>query len=128
MQRPIAKNNRGASLPLSESEQTGDSKRYKKRKRTESQAEVLNEAADSSAIDPDSVTYFPLSMEHMFGPMPIPPPKTVGIQGQALFPHNITFYTADWTTNSTSTAVGDQEGTIGGIEKEDKEGYDIVLA
>ncbi|KAF8886496.1 S-adenosyl-L-methionine-dependent methyltransferase [Infundibulicybe gibba] len=39
--------------------------------------------------------YFPLSCEHEFGPLPIPPFQ---VRGKHSFPHNLSFRTADWTT------------------------------
>ncbi|KAM6492337.1 Bicoid-interacting protein 3 (Bin3) domain containing protein [Amanita muscaria] len=51
--------------------------------------------------------YFPASCEHEFGPLPVPP------GGKGVFPHNITFRTADWI----------EEEIV-----EDKDGYDVVIA
>jgi 7SK snRNA methylphosphate capping enzyme len=53
--------------------------------------------------------YFPMSCEHMFGPLPIPSRTSTS----PAFPYNVLFRTADWI-----------EGEI----PEDKGGYDIVLA
>lgn len=55
-------------------------------------------------------TYFPASCEHEFGSLPIPPFSN---RGKTVFPHNISFRTADWTTTPIP---------------EDAEGYDVVIA
>ncbi|PFH46547.1 hypothetical protein AMATHDRAFT_77622 [Amanita thiersii Skay4041] len=57
-----------------------------------------------------SADYFPASCEHEFGSLPVPPSAS---RGKHLFPHNITFRTADWV-----------EDTI----LEDEDGYDVVVA
>jgi Bicoid-interacting protein 3 (Bin3) len=54
--------------------------------------------------------YFPASLEHSFGPLPIPPCQT---RDSHLFPHNVTFRTADW---------------VNGEIPEDADGYDTVIA
>ncbi|KAG6833039.1 hypothetical protein H0H87_012050 [Tephrocybe sp. NHM501043] len=54
--------------------------------------------------------YFPTSCEHEFGSLPIPPSE---IRGRHIFPHNVSFRTADWT----STHI-----------PEDAEGYTVVIA
>ncbi|KAJ6572058.1 Bin3-domain-containing protein [Mycena capillaripes] len=51
--------------------------------------------------------YFPASCAHSFGPLPIPP------SSPELFPHNVSFRTADWV----NTVIPEDEG-----------GYDVVLA
>jgi len=53
--------------------------------------------------------YFPASCEHEFGSLPIPPSS---IRSKFVFPHNVTFRTADWV----HTAI-----------HEDSEGYDVIL-
>lgn len=58
----------------------------------------------------DSSHYFPISCEHEFGPLPVPPWQ---IYGRHAFPHNTSFRTADWV----STEI-----------PEDKEHYDVVIA
>lgn len=81
----------------------------KKRKRT-------SESTDSSAtIEPQlsRPDYFPASCEHTFGPLPIPPASHGNSKQQEMFPHNVTFRTADWVNQEIL---------------EDSEGYDIVLA
>ena len=54
--------------------------------------------------------YFPAAMEHMFGPLPIPPAPPPSQDTE--FPHNITFYAADWVEAGCP---------------EDAMGYDVVL-
>jgi 7SK snRNA methylphosphate capping enzyme len=53
-------------------------------------------------------SYFPASLPHELGPLPVPPS-----QDQRAFPHNLAFRCADWTKEDIP---------------EDKDGYDIVLA
>jgi len=59
------------------------------------------------AGEPD---YFPASCEHEFGSLPVPPGEN---RGKYMFPHNVTFRTADWV----------EEEIV-----EDKGGYDVVIA
>ncbi|KAL1734092.1 Bicoid-interacting protein 3-domain-containing protein [Schizophyllum commune] len=59
---------------------------------------------------PPEADYFPASCEHFFGPIPVPPSE---LRRKTAFPHNVSFRTADWTTESIP---------------EDEEGYDVVLA
>ena len=54
--------------------------------------------------------YFPLSCEHEFGSLPIPPST---IRGKHVFPHNISFRTANWIRDEIP---------------EDVQGYDVVVA
>lgn len=54
---------------------------------------------------------FPAALDHMFGPLPIPPMESPGERSQ--FPHNVVFRTTDWP----------KDGVI-----DDREGYDVVLA
>lgn len=63
--------------------------------------------AESRASQPD---YFPASCEHTFGPLPIPPSQ---VRGKHVFPHNVLFRTADWTTTHIP---------------EDADCYDVVIA
>lgn len=72
----------------------------KKRKR-----EMSENLANTAASD-----YFPISCEHMFGPLPIPPSQN---RGAHVFPHNILFRMADWTETEIP---------------EDADGYDVVIA
>ncbi|KAJ3717124.1 Bin3-domain-containing protein [Lentinula raphanica] len=58
-------------------------------------------------LQPD---YFPASLQHSFGSLPIPPSS---IRGKHVFPHNVSFRTADWT----------KEPIV-----EDAAGYDVVVA
>ncbi|KAG6894287.1 hypothetical protein C0992_006725 [Termitomyces sp. T32_za158] len=51
-----------------------------------------------------------MSCEHELGSLPIPPSET---RGRHVFPHNVSFRTADWVT----TRIPD-----------DMDGYDVVLA
>lgn len=73
-----------------------------KRKRESSSASHLH-----SHPQPD---YFPMSCEHEIGSLPIPPSE---VRGRHVFPHNVSFRTADWV----STRI-----------PEDTEGYDVVIA
>lgn len=57
--------------------------------------------------------YFPLSFEHMFGPLPIPLANSSEAAEEHEFPHNVVFRTADWVKGSIP---------------EDADGYDIVVA
>lgn len=56
--------------------------------------------------------YFPASLPHEFGPLPIPSSDAPG-HDKHVFPHNLTFRCADWTKVDIL---------------EDKAGYDVVLA
>jgi len=58
-------------------------------------------------VDPG---YFPASCEHEYGSLPIPPSTS---RGKNVFPHNMSFRTADWTSSDIP---------------EDLEGYDVVIA
>jgi 7SK snRNA methylphosphate capping enzyme len=66
-----------------------------------------SEGASRTIVRPE---YFPISCEHIFGPLPIPPSQN---RGKCVFPHNLSFRSADWVTTEIP---------------EDKEGYDVVLA
>ena len=54
--------------------------------------------------------YFPISCEHEFGYLPVPPSET---RGRRTFPHNVSFRTADWTCTEIL---------------EDAEHYNVVIA
>jgi Bicoid-interacting protein 3 (Bin3) len=54
--------------------------------------------------------YFPISCEHEFGSLPVPASKT---RGRHMFPHNVSFRTADWTCTEIP---------------EDAERYNVVIA
>ncbi|KAG7097630.1 hypothetical protein E1B28_004962 [Marasmius oreades] len=56
--------------------------------------------------------YFPSSLEHMFGPLPVPPSEN---RGKNVFPHNVSFRVGDWVNKSDAVP-------------EDQEGYDVVVA
>ncbi|KAG6907812.1 hypothetical protein DXG01_007294 [Tephrocybe rancida] len=51
-----------------------------------------------------------MSCEHEFGSLPVPPSET---RGRHVFPHNVSFRTADWTSTHIS---------------EDADGYSVVIA
>jgi 7SK snRNA methylphosphate capping enzyme len=82
----------------------GVSNPRKRRKRPS--AELTNETVSRSG-QPD---YFPISCEHEFGSLPVPPSKT---RGRHAFPHNVSFRTADWTSTEIT---------------EDAERYNVVIA
>lgn len=63
--------------------------------------------------DADVADYFPVSCEHMFGPLPVPDVASLGRDGADQFPHNVSFRTADWIKNEIP---------------EDSDGYDVVVA
>ncbi|KAL0578122.1 hypothetical protein V5O48_003865 [Marasmius crinis-equi] len=88
--------------PHSRVEESKDNSR--KRKRTEPSSDPVR-----AMPQPD---YFPASLEHMFGSLPVPPSQN---RGKNVFPHNISFRTGDW--------VNDRDAV-----PEDKEGYDVVIA
>ncbi|KAF4616760.1 hypothetical protein D9613_008464 [Agrocybe pediades] len=69
----------------------------------------LEEAADEQSECTPKRHYFPASCEHEFGSLPIPPSS---VRGKNVFPHNITFRTADWVNKDIH---------------EDAEGYDVVV-
>ncbi|KAG5716220.1 putative methyltransferase C2A9.10 [Termitomyces sp. T112] len=54
--------------------------------------------------------YFPMSCEHESGSLPIPPLET---RGRHVFPHNVSFRTANWVATRIP---------------EDVDGYDVVIA
>ncbi|KAF9493206.1 Bin3-domain-containing protein [Pleurotus eryngii] len=77
-----------------------------KRKRT-----VWSTQEPTAAVDEKlRPGYFPASFEHSFGPLPIPSARPAD---KHLFPHNVSFRTADWT----NTAIA-----------QDAAGYDVVIA
>ncbi|KAF5383207.1 hypothetical protein D9615_004959 [Tricholomella constricta] len=73
------------------------------RKRRRESSEIL------PSIQPKP-EYFPMSCEHEFGSLPIPPSD---IRGRHSFPHNLSFRTADWTSTDIP---------------EDAERYNVVVA
>ncbi|KIM42383.1 hypothetical protein M413DRAFT_18658 [Hebeloma cylindrosporum] len=70
-----------------------------------SAAEISDQAKTTSRH------YFPMSCEHEFGSLPIPPASSA--REKLSFPHNLSFRTADWTKTELP---------------EDSEGYDVVIA
>ncbi|KIK55044.1 hypothetical protein GYMLUDRAFT_76790 [Collybiopsis luxurians FD-317 M1] len=65
---------------------------------------------ETTGLARPQLNYFPASLQHSFGPLPIPPSQT---RGKHIFPHNVSFRTADWT----------KEEIV-----EDADGYDVVVA
>lgn len=86
--------------PLSASDNTPRNETESPNKRRK-RAELLSNAL--------RLDYFPVSCEHMSGPLPIPPQSTK--TGE--FPYNVTFRAADWVSAEIA---------------EDAEGYDVVVA
>jgi hypothetical protein len=76
----------------------------KKRKRSEDKT-----ISDSGKLRRPLPDFFPMSCEHEFGSLPVPPSE---IRGKYVFPHNLVFVTADWVNSAIS---------------DDIEGYDIVI-
>ncbi|GBE80025.1 Probable RNA methyltransferase [Sparassis crispa] len=66
---------------------------------------------ESTSTGRAQADYFPLSCEHMFGPLPIL--STCKSGDSTNFPHNVAFRAADWVNSEIP---------------EDKEGYDVILA
>jgi SAM-dependent methyltransferase len=107
-------------------------------KKTRSAAQKVAEPASTSdnPAEPSKSGYFPMAMEYMFGSLPIPPNEG----GEPSFPNNLAFYTADWTKSAEDVdfEMDDQDQNAEeanelatgqrAIHKEDKEGYDVVLA
>jgi len=72
-----------------------------------------NRQSTESASEPTSRVgqdYFPISCEHEFGSLPVPPSQN---RGKHTFPHNISFRTVDWVNTEIP---------------EDAERYNIVIA
>ncbi|KAF9564548.1 Bin3-domain-containing protein [Agrocybe pediades] len=69
----------------------------------------MQEPTKRKATTENDRHYFPASCEHEFGSLPIPPSS---VRGKNVFPHNITFRTADWVNKDIH---------------EDAEGYDVVV-
>ncbi|KAI0774060.1 Bin3-domain-containing protein [Fomes fomentarius] len=78
------------------------------RKRRHISLSQPTETSDAYVAD-----YFPVSCEHMFGPLPVPDVASLGRDGADKFPHNVSFRTADWIKNEIP---------------EDSDGYDVVVA
>lgn len=66
---------------------------------------------EETATDTSLGNYFPASFEHMFGPLPIPAARIS--KDAIVFPHNVTFRTADWVEEEIP---------------DNAEGYDVVVA
>lgn len=95
--------------PSSEKDLAGSRTSAGKKRKSESDSdnEETNEPSGSRSL---LAEYFPVSCEHMFGPLPIPPSKP---HTACQFPHNAVFQTADWVT----TEIAD-----------DAQGYDVIVA
>ncbi|KAK7439792.1 hypothetical protein VKT23_017367 [Stygiomarasmius scandens] len=99
-----------SDLDAKEETRNGDginSQRRSKKRKLDEQESTEGSESVKQRPNPD---YFPASFEHSFGPLPIPPSH---IRGNDVFPHNISFRTADWVEESIV---------------EDRDGYDVVLA
>ena len=59
------------------------------------QQRQTTESAASTLLGSSRADYFPLSCEHEFGSLPVPPSVN---RGRNMFPHNVSFRTADWIT------------------------------
>ena len=105
----------------------------KKRKRIDSHPSALvNEPLAKLYPAPGSTEenmqpYFPLSMEYMFEALPVPSVNSVPESLHQQFPHNVTFYAADWNQAVDPDVPLQLMDGIGGIEKEDRDGYDVVV-
>lgn len=55
--------------------------------------------------------YFPAALEHIFGPLPTP--ETSERHGAHMFPHNVSFRTADWAKDPIP---------------EDEQAWDVIVA
>lgn len=106
----------------------GGTKQVKKRKRMDSRADMttggVSPGFQSQSQINLSPSYFPMALQHMFGPLPIPsaaaPISSTPEWKPKPFPHNITFHTADWMATPRDMDMG--------IKKEDREGYDVIVA
>ena len=96
-----------------------------KRKRMDT---LLSQTTQEAETERGNPAYFPAALQHMFGPLPIP----IKTQTNSTFPNNVSFYASDWVATSRDvdmTANAGPQGAIsGGIEREDREGYDVVIA
>lgn len=81
----------------------GENATSKKRKRDAQEGLSTNPKLTQS-------DYFPMSCEHEFGSLPVPPSQN---RGKDAFPHNVSFRTADWTNTEIP---------------EDAERYTVVIA
>src|SRR5258708_171172 len=62
-----------------------------------SQADVSRHES-SRGLTLDNAHYFPASMPTMLGDIPMPPATSAN--NRLIFPHNVTFETVDWVSNS----------------------------
>ncbi|CCA72051.1 hypothetical protein PIIN_05986 [Serendipita indica DSM 11827] len=117
----------------SESEEAPSPRPGKKRKRIDAQSIIpINESLTRLYPVPRSTkenmqSYFPLAMEYMFEPLPIPSVNYLPEHLHRQFPHNVAFYAADWNRKVDHDALLQMSDNVGGIEKEDRDGYDVVI-
>lgn len=111
------------SAPVEQKTEPQTTKPGQKRKRTDTDLALAKETRPGSPI------YFPAALQHMFGPLPIPS-STQGTSSRAshTFPNNMSFYTVDWMAPRDIDMSAEGESTIAGIEREDREGYDVAIA
>ncbi|KAF5318624.1 hypothetical protein D9619_010718 [Psilocybe cf. subviscida] len=83
---------------------------HRKRKANPSTEDLESNYRDPLRNPPPPRNYFPLSCDHEFGTLPVPPSAH---RGKTSFPHNVSFRTADWTKTEIP---------------EDAAGYDVVVA
>ncbi|KAJ8688769.1 hypothetical protein PTI98_013521 [Pleurotus ostreatus] len=83
---------------------------WKRRRTVWSTQEPVVSIDEKSVAPLPKPGYFPASLEHTFGPLPIPSAQPAD---KHLFPYNVSFRTADWTNNTIP---------------QDAMGYDVVLA
>lgn len=87
----------------------------------------MNTDATLAVAKEGSPTYFPAALQHMFGPLPIPS-SAQGAPVTNAFPSNVTFYAADWVAPHDADMSSGEVNPSAGIEREDREGYDVVVA
>ncbi|KAL4249118.1 RNA methyltransferase [Abortiporus biennis] len=87
--------------PSDATEQTNNGTDNVSRKRARDEDErVVRVTNSKSGPVPD---YFPVSCEHMFGPLPIPFRPVQGTSSDSdKFPHNVVFQTADWVSSGVT--------------------------
>jgi len=96
-------------LTPSSSDDNNNQKQKKVKKRKRSNLDLL----EHESISPSpSLHYFPLSMQHLFGTLPIPPHGSPISLEPTSFPHNVSFIRADWLSDPIDSS----------------QQYDIVLA
>ncbi|KAI0722239.1 Bin3-domain-containing protein [Cerioporus squamosus] len=108
---PTARMSGGLDSPEANGADATHSDRRKRRRISHPEREPGDEGVNRSN-SAGSADYFPVSCEHMFGPLPIIDVAAPGNDAEA-FPHNVSFRTADWVDNEIP---------------EDSEGYDVVVA